>query len=151
MSSEYWKDIPNYEGLYQISNLGRVKRLCYCNQYGKSYKHDIFLKPRIKNGYQTVRLYKNGIGTEKTVHRLVATSFIPNEYNKPMIHHKNANKICNIVDNLEWVTNQENQLYAYREGHSTPTYGFKGHRHTSESKHRISKSLKAFYNLKGVV
>lgn len=146
---EIWKDIPNYEGLYQVSNLGRVKSLGKMKGWYNSKEK--ILQPRIKNGYCSVVLYKNNIGVEHRIHRLVAQVFIPNDNNKPFVHHKNHIKTDNNMLNLAWCTNQENQIYAYTEGNSKPTYGFKGKQHTIESKNKISKSLKKYYSKGGGV
>ena len=70
MADEIWKDIFNYEGLYQVSNLGRVKSLSKCKGWYNSKEK--ILRPRIKNGYYSVVLYKNNVGVEHGVHRLVA-------------------------------------------------------------------------------
>ena len=96
---EVWKDIPEYEGLYQVSNLGRVKSL----------KREKFLKPNVDAyGYLCVDLYKNKNHNFKRIHRHVAEAFIPNLENKPQINHIDGNKQNNNVNNLEWVTPCEN-------------------------------------------
>ena len=104
---EVWKDIKDYEGLYQVSNLGRIKSLSRFHYTGwgknKGYiKKEKILKPRYdKKGYQMVVLYKNGIGKNFKVHRLVAEAFIPNPNNLPQINHKDEIKRNNIFTNLE--------------------------------------------------
>lgn len=101
---EYWKSIENYEGLYMISDLGRVKSLNYSHT-GKAK----ILQMRIdKWGYLQIGLYKDGKTKAFLVHRLVAIAFIPNPLNKPQVNHIDENKENNNVKNLEWVTNKEN-------------------------------------------
>ena len=96
---EIWKDIEGYEGLYQISNVGRVKRV----------ETDRILKPlKHTKGYYRVELYKNGSQSKKLIHRLVAQAFIPNTENKPQVNHIDENKTNNVVSNLEWMTAKEN-------------------------------------------
>ena len=93
---EEWRDIIEYEGLYQISNKGRVKSL----GNNKNRKEKILsLKPI--NGYMRVFLYKNGKPKPYSVHRLVAIAFIPNPNNYPEVNHIDEDKTNNIVENLE--------------------------------------------------
>ena len=103
---EIWKDIKGYEGLYQVSNLGRVKSL----KFGK----ERILKPgRKKIGYLIVLLYdNNGICKWFRIHRLVAEAFIPNPNNLPEVNHKDEDKSNNRVSNLEWCTRQYNNEYS---------------------------------------
>ena len=96
---EIWKDINGYEGLYQVSNLGRVKRIT-TGRVLKPLNH--------ANGYLMVKLSKNSIVYTKTVHRLVAEAFIPNPEHKSEINHIDENKTNNNVSNLEWMTRKEN-------------------------------------------
>lgn len=110
---EIWKDIEGYKGLYQVSNLGRVKSL---NRTVKRRNHyDLTLKGKIKplhldkKGYQRVQLSKDCKLKTFKVHRMVAIAFIENKYNKPQVNHIDGIKHNNNVDNLEWVTNSENQ------------------------------------------
>ena len=110
--TEIFKDIPGYEGLYQVSNLGNVKSLNY-RQTGK--EQILRLHPKIKNkGYFKVRLFKNGIVKSYFVHRLVAEAFIPNQNNYPIINHKDENPSNNSVSNLEWCTYSYNINYGTR-------------------------------------
>lgn len=114
---ESWKDIPGYEGLYQVSNLGRVRSLdrvvLYKNGARHLHKGNILpqRKRRRNDNYLSVSLYKNGTGKACTVHRLVAIAFIPNIENKPQVNHKDENPENNCVYNLEWVTSYENMHY----------------------------------------
>lgn len=115
-NTEIWKDIEGYEGLYQVSNLGRVKSLP--KQHGRRYWNNEFILKQNKsnNGYVCVILQKNKIKYRKSIHRLVASAFIPNFENKPQINHKDGNKLNNCIDNLEWVTASENQIHSRKNG-----------------------------------
>ncbi len=114
---EIWRDIDNYEGLYQVSSLGRVKSLGrfesghYRNgdKNASYYRKEKILKPKTnKHGYYTVRLYKNGNGSYYLVHRLVANAFIPNPMNLPEIDHISTIRTENNVENLRWVDRNGN-------------------------------------------
>ena len=115
---EIWKDIENYEGLYQVSNLGRVRSLerdvYYSNGIISHLKEKILVPVLDKDGYQIVSLYKNRKLKTMKVHRLVAMAFIPNPENKPQINHKDEVKNNNVVENLEWCTSKYNALYGTR-------------------------------------
>ena len=105
--NEIWKDIDGYEGLYQVSNLGRVKSLNY-RRTGKEQN----LKPRNNVlGYLKVILCKNGKTKPFTIHRLVAKAFLENPDNKSDVNHKDEDKTNNCVDNLEWMTRKDNINY----------------------------------------
>lgn len=105
-NKEIWKDVVGYEGLYQVSNLGRIK---------SGYK-PIILQSGVCRGYLIVNLYKNKKGLSRKVHRLVAQAFIPNPENKPTVNHKDGNKQNNCVDNLEWATVKEQNIHANKTG-----------------------------------
>ena len=111
MIEEVWKDISEYEGLYQISNLGRVKSLPRKNSKRIINKEIIKVFTKLPNGYLKVGLSKNGKTKYYFVHRLVAETFIDNPENKPCINHKDCDKKNNCVDNLEWCTYKENNSY----------------------------------------
>lgn len=107
---ELWKDIPNYEGLYQVSNLGRVKSFRKSTKY--HCKNEYILKPNIaSHGYAEVTFYKNTIRHKFLIHRLVASAFVPNPDNLPQINHKDENRTNNTADNLEWCTAEYNNAY----------------------------------------
>lgn len=106
---EIWKDIPGYEELYQISNLGRVR------SYKLGYKFCDRLVYKHK-GYIRTALCKNNRCIHFYVHRLVAQVFLPNPDNLPEVNHKDGNKTNNCVDNLEWCTRQENMNHARKTG-----------------------------------
>lgn len=119
---EEWRDIPGYEGLYQVSNFGRVKKLdTYladkngrrCHRKGCVLKPNIWKqKTRLSTNRVAVDLYKNGKRKTFRIHRLVALAFIPNPENKPDINHRDGNGENNRTDNLEWVTKNENMWHA---------------------------------------
>ena len=109
---EIWKDINGYEGVYQISNLGRVKSLGYnMPKLRRNKKERIMKAPIDINGYKRVALKQK---YKYSIHRLIAVNFIPNPENKPCINQINGIKTDNRIENLEWVTNSENSIHAYR-------------------------------------
>ena len=111
---EIWKDIFGYENIYQVSNLGRVRGLKRKTGNSTGYyirKGKILKKAMNIHGYEFVILSKNGKRKTITVHRLVAEAFIPNPNHFPCINHKNENRACNIVENLEWCTHKYNSNY----------------------------------------
>lgn len=122
MNKEIWKDIPDYEGLYQVSSLGNVKSLKR-ETNNQSCKEDKILKLRLhKNGYYCIVLYKNHKSKELLVHRLVAKTFIKNKNNLPCVNHIDGNKQNNCVSNLEWCTASHNTKEAFRLGLMKPNY-----------------------------
>lgn len=106
---EVWKDIEGYEGLYQVSNLGRVKSLA--RKDGLYMMSERIKKQHISNHYYAIGLNKKGVFKTMHVHRLVAKTFLPNPDNLPQVNHKDENKLNNRVDNLEWCTAKYNVNY----------------------------------------
>lgn len=114
-TQEIWKPIKGYEGLYEVSNLGRVKSIqrpsLYRGKYTRIIKERI-LKPNLKKeGYLDVHLRDRGRDHFFKIHRLVAIAFIPNPDNLPQINHIDENKLNNRVENLEWCTAHYNGNY----------------------------------------
>ena len=109
--NEIWKDIKGYEGLYQVSNLGRVKSIerdVYNSRYGIKHLKEKILKAG-NNGTEHlfVNLYKNGVKKPYKVNVLIAEAFIPNPDNKPIVHHIDHKPLNNNVENLVWLTYKE--------------------------------------------
>lgn len=118
MESEIWKDVVGYEGLYQVSNLGRVKGLdrkaSIGNNNFRSVKGGLLkIRKGEKTNYPFVALTKNHKASLIRVHRIVAEAFIPNPNNYPQVNHKDGDKTNNCVCNLEWVTCSQNTKHAY--------------------------------------
>lgn len=117
---EIWKDIEGYEGIYQVSNLGRVKSLNRTIEYKdgrkKLYTERVLSQQKYRSGYLGIKLYKNNVYKRIQVHRLVASAFIPNNKGLPYINHKNGIKTDNKVENLEYCTPSYNVQHAWNNG-----------------------------------
>lgn len=139
MKQEIWKDIPGYEGLYQVSNLGRVKALPKLVGRGRQYhvgERLLSLRP-MKNGYIRIHLDKDGSREYVSVHRLVAKAFIDNPLNLPFVNHKNENPTDNRVENLEWCTVKYNANYGTRNQRISKSK--MGHEVSKETREKLSK------------
>lgn len=109
--SEIWRSVAGYAGLYEVSNIGRVRRL-FKNGNVK------LRKPRLLHGYVSIQLANRG-AKHVLVHRLVAAAFIPNPDGKKDVNHLNFDKADNRVENLEWATRSENMIHAVKAGRGT--------------------------------
>lgn len=105
---EIWKDIPSFEGLYQASNLGRIRSIKHYDKMHRLWEGKI-LTPQFdgKQNYLHISIK----GKPYQIHRLVAKTFLPNPNNYPEVNHKDENKTNNCVENLEWCTHKYNNNY----------------------------------------
>lgn len=110
-----WRDIEGYEGIYEVSCTGLVRRA------GRVLKNNV-----CTNNYLSVSLSREGKVTPHRVHRLVAKAFLSNPENKPHVNHKDSNRQNNNVDNLEWVTVSENMKHSYDKGGRLAPKSWKG-------------------------
>ena len=115
--TEIWKPIAGYEGLYEVSDQGRVRSL-------KFNKTRILKAGGPRSGYLRVILCKNGICKNMRVHRLVASAFIPNPNNLETVNHKDENKWNNNVSNLEWMSQADNTAYSQPQLAERPVQQF---------------------------
>ena len=125
---EVWKPITNYEVLYEVSSLGRIKSLnrIIKGRWGRTEISEKILKPATdKNGYLIVTLCKSGKQKTFKIHQLVAIHFIPNPNNFVAINHKDENPQNNNVDNLEWCDAKYNANYGTRNERLSKTKGSK--------------------------
>jgi hypothetical protein len=129
MEKEVFRDVLGYEGLYQVSNYGRVKSLERKNIFYCGLRKEHLERPteekilnynKSNRGYLQVCLTKDGKSKTYTVHRLVAKAFLPNLKNKKQVNHIDGNKENNSIDNLEWVTSSENNKHAFITGLNKP-------------------------------
>lgn len=134
---EIWKDILDYEDLYQVSNLGQIQ----------SKLNLKVLKPAIdRYGYTKVGLTKNGKTKSFKVHRLVAIAFLPNPDNKEQVNHKDHNKLNNNVENLEWVSHRENMIHHFSKQKKTSKYvGVNWHKHEKKWYSRVKDKGKFIF------
>lgn len=124
LNGEEWKDIFDYLDIYQISNMGRIRSLDRFDSHGNYQKGSIkicclnpfgYLQTQLTNCFKKRKNHK--------VHRLVLSAFVPNVNNLSQVNHKDGNKTNNLLENLEWANNSENQKHAYSLGLNKPNYG----------------------------
>ena len=156
MNREIWKPIKDYEGLYEVSNMGRVRSLDKLDTLGKKIKGKM-LKLCNKDGYLVVNLTKDGKSRLIKVHRLVGFAFVEGWFEGAFIDHIDGNRANNVWTNLHWVTQKENMnnpiakerirkahkgrklSYEHRQNISKSN---KGHSHTEETKKKMSENTK---------
>lgn len=107
---EEWRDVVGYEGLYQVSNFGRVRSIVQNSNRRKR----IMKQKELKSGYMSICLYNRAKPETLLVHRIVATAFIPNHLGFPQVNHKDEDKANNCVWNLEWCDQTYNNNYGTR-------------------------------------
>lgn len=137
---ENWESVEGYEGLYEVSDRGRVRSLDrvveQLNWRGdlirRGYKGRILKHRLAKNGYPYLHLSKSGTSKTVKVHRLVALAFIPNPEGKPEVNHIDGDKVNNNKDNLEWVTPSENKKHAIATGLKVNPSGPKAHNYRGD-------------------
>ena len=122
---EIWKDISGYEGLYQVSNKGRIyslgRRIIMKNGRSREIKSRVLKHSLDSKGYPFIVLYDFDSNRKQgRIHRLVAEAFIPNPNNKPTVNHKNSIRHDNNIENLEWATHSENTIHGYKYGNMKP-------------------------------
>jgi hypothetical protein len=117
MENEIWKDVVGYEGIYQVSNNGLVKRISNIRGVNTKYQNNYFLKALDNGkGYLRIKLTNNGKSKRVMLHRIIAEAFIDNPLNKKCVNHINNIRSDNRIENLEWCTHSENTLHAIKCG-----------------------------------
>lgn len=139
--TEEWKDVAGYEGLYMVSNIGRVKSLCFRNNKITIRRDRLLAQHLSWNGRIQIDLSKDGVHKRVTLHRLVAQAFIPNPDGLPQINHKDGNPRNCHIDNLEWCTASHNMAHAYRNGLNEKT-----RRMNEEKKKPVMRSDGKYYD-----
>jgi hypothetical protein len=108
--TQVWKELIGYSGRFQVSNIGNV---CIVNNKFERKVLPARVDKRERGGYLTVKMNHGGKSETRFVHRLVAEAFVPNHMKKPIVNHRNGNKLDNRPKNLEWVTHAENVQHAH--------------------------------------
>ena len=130
-AEKQWKRIEGFED-YEVSDSGTIKHSAFTTTDGRNKPECILKGIPDKDGYTQVRLWKNGKGHTKKIHRLVAEAFIPNPNRLPCVNHKDGCKHNNSLENLEWCDHSQNMVHAY-------AYGLrKAHKGESNSQHKLT-------------
>lgn len=147
LPNEEWRDIKDFEGLYQISNYGRVKslsRIIHASDRDICYENMIMKMSKNNRGYYLISLFNTNTFKRYLVHRLVAQAFIPNPENKPEVNHINpvTKHLCdNRVCNLEWCTSKENSQHSIELGRaSKPPIHFGKNHPKHKSVYQVNKN-----------
>ena len=111
---EIWKNVVGYEGLYQVSSLGRVRSLEHIDSNGHPVKERVLASFLNRNGYRKANLYRDRNRKQVSIHRLVAAAFLDNPDNLPEVNHIDEDKSNNAVSNLEYCTVLYNNTYGTR-------------------------------------
>lgn len=146
---EEWREIKEYEGIYQVSNKGRVKVLPRYKtlHHGSGYwSKEKVLKPSKRGGYCIVVLRKDHKRKTYSVHRLVAQAFIPNPENKEQVNHKNGIRDDNDVQNLEWNTCSENIVHSYQKLNRASSHGGKQNKYPNVCQLSLNGFLLGVFN-----
>lgn len=117
---EVWKAVKGYEGLYEVSNSGKVRTLPHTTNGITVPSTELKTSMHKSHRYIRLRLYKNGESKDYMLHRLVAQAFVPNPCNKPQINHIDGDRANNSASNLEWCTQAENNRHAIDMGLQNP-------------------------------
>lgn len=128
---EIWKDIKGYEGLYQVSNQGRIKstpRFVDTVMNCRHYKSVLLTPTHNDSGYYVVNLSKNGVVKTHRIHILVAETFLENKENKPCVDHINGIRDDNRIENLRWCTYKENSNFDLAKKHQKEAHKYQTNR-----------------------
>ena len=115
-----WKEVAGYEGLYEVSNTGKVRTIGHFTRGHRIPPRELKVKTHKSQRYARARLYKDGISKDLAVHRLVAAAFVQNPHNKPQVNHIDGDRTNNNASNLEWCTQAENNRHAIDNGLQNP-------------------------------